>query len=92
MQHPILAKLINQAGCCCSFLMKTSKILKMKKIFCLEIPRTDRGGQFRVGKKDSGHKIHFFLWLSPFFGCKYSNLMTCSLRERGIFVMSFLLN
>ena len=57
----ILAKLVNQGGCCCSFLIETSKKFENKKFFlCLNIVEIDMGGQFWVKKNDSGHKNPFF--------------------------------
>ena len=67
----ILAKLINQGGCCCSFVIKTSQNFENEKIFlCLKIVEIDMGGQFWVEKNDSGHKNSFFLKLNPFSGGK----------------------
>ena len=57
----ILAKLINQGGCCCSFIIETSQNFENEKIFlCLKIVEIDMGGQFWVEKNDSGHKGSFF--------------------------------
>ena len=57
----ILAKLINQGGCCCSFAIETSqKFWKWKNFLCLKIVEIDMGSQFWVEKNDSGHKNSFF--------------------------------
>ena len=57
----ILAKLVNQEGCCCSFLIETSqKFWKWKIFLFLKIVEIDMGGQFWVEKNDSGHKNSFF--------------------------------
>ena len=51
-----LAKLINQGGCCCAFLIETSK----KKFFLqLEIAEIDKASQFWDGENDSGNKNLF---------------------------------
>ena len=92
MQHPHFSKINQPGGLLLLFSHRDVQNTENEKFFCLEIAKTDRGGQFRVKENGSGHKIHFFLWLNPFFKGKYPNLMTCSLRERGIFVTSFLLN
>ena len=61
MFWPNLAKLINQEGCCCSFLIETSQNFKNEKNFlCLKIAEIDMGGQFWVEKNNSGHKTNFF--------------------------------
>ena len=57
----ILAKLVNQGGCCCSFLIETSQKFWKWKIFpMLENCWNWHGGQFWVEKNDSGHKNSFF--------------------------------
>ena len=81
----ILAKLINQWGCCCSFVIETSqKFLKWKNFPLLENCWNWHGGQFWVEKNDSGHKNLLFLKLKPFSGGKQSNRMTCSLLLRDL--------
>ena len=50
-------------------------------------------GEVNFGSERTILDIKFIiLWLNPFFRGKYPNLMTCSFRERGIFVTSFLQN
>ena len=67
----ILAKLINQGGCCCSFVIETSqKFWKWKKFPLLENCWNWHGGQFWVEKNDSAHKNSFFFKLNPFSGGK----------------------
>ena len=57
----ILAKLVNQGGCCCSFLIETSQKFWKWKIFpMLENCWNWHGGEFFVEKNDSGHKNSFF--------------------------------
>ena len=57
----ISAKLVNQGGCCCSFLIETSQKFWKWKIFpMLENCWNWHGGQFWVEKNDSGHKNSFF--------------------------------
>ena len=56
----ILAKLVNQGGRCCSFLIETSqKLWKWKFFLCLKSAEIDMGGQFWVDKNDSGNKNPF---------------------------------
>ena len=58
----------------------------------MEIAKIDGGGgQFGVRENNSGHKNSFFK-VKFVFGNKYPNLTARSLRERGIFVMLYLLN
>ena len=57
----MFAKLISQGGCCCSFLIETSKNFENEKIFfCLKIAVVDMGGQFWVEQNDFGHKCSSF--------------------------------
>ena len=66
----ILAKFMDQGGCCCSFLIETSRknLQDEKNFLCLEIAEIDMGGQFWAEKNDSGHKNPFFEKLSCFPG------------------------
>ena len=91
----ILAKLINQGGCCCSFAIETSqKFWKWKNFLCLKIVEIDMGSQFWVEKNDSGHKNSLFLklnpfpgvncrigWLVPFFWGKFCDIISPKLKE-----------
>ena len=58
----------------------------------LEIAEIYGKGQFWVRENDFGHKNPFFVKVKTVSGAKHTNLMTCSLREMGISVTSYILN
>ena len=57
----ILAKLVNQGGCCCSFLIKTSQKFWNEKFFlCLKIAEIYKGVNFGSRRTILDIKTHFF--------------------------------
>ena len=57
----ILAKLINQGGCCCSFLIETSQNFENDKIFlCLKISEIDMGVTFGSRRTILDIRTHLF--------------------------------
>ena len=81
----ILAKLINQGGYCCSFLIKTSKKFDNEKIFlCLKIAKIYMGVNFGSRRTILDIKTRFFLKLTNFSGGKYPKSMPHSLLQREI--------
>ena len=54
----ILVKWINQGGCCCSFLIETSKKF-WKMFFCMKTAEIDMRGQFWVEKNAVGGHFNF---------------------------------
>ena len=92
MQHPHFSKINQPGGLLLLFSHRDVQNTENEKnSFVWKLLKLTGEVNFGLGANGSGHKIHF-LWLNPFFRGKYPNLMSCSLRERGIFVTSFLLN
>ena len=61
MQHPHFSKSKQPGGLLLLFSRRDVQNTENEKVLlCLEIAKTDKRGQVRVGENGSGHKSHFF--------------------------------